>query len=105
MIPLRATWEEGPMGQINKTARLPNRIWHYMKRGRHSQRELARLLGYKSASNLSRWQSGTKLPTLDNAIGLAVALCTSVDALFPEHRRRWEDRINPRRGKILLKKK
>ncbi len=89
------------MGMNNKTVRLPNRIWHYMKRGRYSQRDISYLLGYKSASNLSRWQNGTKTPTLDNAIGLSVALCISVDALFPEHRRYWEDRVNRRRERLL----
>jgi len=82
------------------TARSPNRIWQAIKRSRYSQREVARLLGYRTASNISRWQNGSKLPTLAHAIGLSVALSTNVDALFPEIRRRWAERINPRREKI-----
>ncbi len=78
----------------------PNRIFRAIKRSRYTQRKVAKLLGYKSASNISRWQSGTKLPTLAHAIALSVALSTTVDALFPELRRSWAERINPRREKI-----
>jgi hypothetical protein len=54
---------------IHKRA-ITNRLWRYRKERQLSQRH-ARLLGHRTTAQVSRWESGAKIPTLDNALLLA----------------------------------
>ena len=52
---------------IHKRA-ITNRLWRYRKERQFSQRHIARLLGHRTTARVSRWESGAKIPTLDNAL-------------------------------------
>ena len=54
----------------------------------YTQREVARLLGYRSATHISAYERGKRLPSLETAIKLEVVLCAPVAFLFPDIRRR-----------------
>ena len=54
----------------------------------YTQREVARLLGYRSATHISDYERGRRLPSLETAIKLEVVLCAPVAFLFPDIRRR-----------------
>lgn len=46
------------------------------------RKKLVRLLGHRTDSQLSRWESGTRLPTVHNALLLAAILKVPVEHLF-----------------------
>jgi transcriptional regulator with XRE-family HTH domain len=61
-----------------------NRLWRYRKERQLSQQHIAHLLGHRTGAQVSRWESGEKVPTLDNALLLARILDTPVESLFAE---------------------
>ena len=62
---------------------LPNLLRKYRKVRGITQGDAARLLGL-SRSRVSRWEKGMCLPTLANAIRLAILYRVMVDALFDD---------------------
>ena len=66
----------------------------------YTQREVARLLGYRSATHISAYERGKRLPSLETAIKLEVVLCAPVAFLFPDIRRRALDGVRMERKKI-----
>ena len=62
---------------------LPNLLRKYRKVRGLQQGDAARLLGL-SRSRISRWEKGMCLPTLANAIKLAILYRVMVDALFDD---------------------
>lgn len=61
-----------------------NRLWRHRTEHQLSQRDIARLLGIKNSAQVSRWENGDKIPTLDNALMLSCILKTPVEVLFAE---------------------
>lgn len=47
-----------------------------------TQQEVADVVGLPRA-NVARWESGTQLPRVDNALKLAAALDSTVESLWP----------------------
>ena len=66
----------------------------------YTQREVARLLGYRSATHISDYERGKRLPSLETAIKLEVVLCAPVAFLFPDIRRRVLDGVRMERKRI-----
>ena len=64
-----------------------NRLWIHRKKMGYTQREVATLLGYRSATHISDYERGKRLPSLEAAIRLEVVLCAPVAFLFPDIRR------------------
>ena len=64
-----------------------NRLWIHRKKMGYTQREVAALLGYRSATHISSYERGERLPSLETAIKLEVVLCAPVAFLFPTMRR------------------
>ncbi len=64
--------------------RAVNRLWRWRTTQQLSQREIARLLGIKNSAQVSRWENGAKIPTLDSALMLACILKVPVEALFAD---------------------
>ena len=60
---------------------MPNRIREHRERAGLSQRALAELAGVDHAQ-VSRWESGGHMPSVDKARALARALEVSVEDLF-----------------------
>ena len=77
---------------IHKRA-IANRLWRYRKQRQFSQRQIARLLGHRTGAQVSRWESGEKIPTLDNALMLAHVLDTPVESLFADRAAELRTRI------------
>ena len=63
---------------------LGNRIWRYRKMHQLTQEQVGVLLGHKKASQVSRWENGEKLPTLENALMLGHVLKVPLEALFAD---------------------
>ncbi len=59
-----------------------NRIAHYRKKAGMSQTDLAHLLGI-GRSHVSSWETGRKVPRVDTAQKIALALTCTLDDLFP----------------------
>ncbi len=55
----------------------------YRRRMRFSTRHVARLLGDKDISRLSKYERGQRLPDLRNAFRLSIILRVPVEFLFP----------------------
>ena len=63
---------------------MPNCLRKYRKAAGFKQKEVARILGLKNASVISRWENSICLPKLSSAFKLAVLYRTMVDALFKD---------------------
>ena len=61
---------------------LPNQIRRYRKKHNLRLREVAQLVGLTSASHLSHWEKGRKLPKLKNALKLSAIIQCPVEILF-----------------------
>ena len=55
-----------PFQSVNE--RCANCLWRYRTERQLSQQYIARLLGHRTGAQVSRWESGEKVPTLDNAL-------------------------------------
>ena len=61
---------------------IPNCLRKYRKARGLNQKDVAKVLGLKSASLISRWEKGICLPSPINLFRLAALYRTLVDALF-----------------------
>ena len=61
---------------------LPNCLRRYMRAAGFKQKDVACILGLKSASMISRWENGLCLPKLQSLFKLAILYRTMVDTLF-----------------------
>jgi len=78
--------------------RIPNSLRKYRKAAGLKQKEVAKLLGLKNTSMLSRWERGVCLPKLPNIFKLALLYRTMVDALFMELRTSLKEEIRKKRN-------
>ena len=83
---------------------IPNCLRKYRKAKGLQQKEVARILGFKSASIVSRWENGTCLPSVTNAFKLAVVYRVMVDALFIDMRGAISREMRTREEKFLTPK-
>ncbi len=65
----------------------------------YTQKELAQLLDVPK-SNLSRWENGSRVPSVYYAIGISVALHRLVDEIFSDYRNVWIDKMRERRPRL-----
>ena len=63
--------------------RLPNDIWRYRKRHGLSQDDVACFLGSHDGSSVSRFEQGTREPSLRAALAYQVIFGVPVHELFP----------------------
>jgi transcriptional regulator with XRE-family HTH domain len=69
-----------------RVSTIQNRLWiARMKRGM-PRKKLAALLGHKTTSQLCRWEDGSQLPNLCNALLLSHFLQMPVEFLFKDLR-------------------
>jgi transcriptional regulator with XRE-family HTH domain len=61
-----------------------NKVTIYRRRMGFSQRRVARLLGFRDSSMLSRYEHGQSLPSLGIAFRLSIVLRVPVEFLFPK---------------------
>lgn len=80
---------------------IPNHLRKHRKTRGLKQKDVAKILGLKSASSISRWERGLCLPKLTNIFKLAVLYRTMADALFIDLRRLLQDDILKKEEKGL----
>jgi transcriptional regulator with XRE-family HTH domain len=72
---------------------IPNSLRRFRKVRGLKQKEVARILGVKSASMISRWENGASLPSTENVFRLAVIYRTMADALYMDYISRLKGEI------------
>ena len=60
-----------------------NSLFIYRRRMGFSQKHVARLLGFRDTSMLSRYEHGRSLPPLPVALSLGIVLRVPIEFLFP----------------------
>jgi transcriptional regulator with XRE-family HTH domain len=65
---------------------IKNRLWISRKKRGMPRKQLAALLGHKSTSQLCRWEEGSQLPNLCNALLLSHFLQMPIEFLFRDLR-------------------
>lgn len=61
---------------------IPNALRKYRRIRGLSQKDVAKILGFKTASRISRWENGDSFPNLVNAVRLAALYRNMVDGIF-----------------------
>lgn len=87
------------------SSNIPNLLRKYRRINNYKQKEVACLLGLKSASPISSWESGRCTPNLVNAILLSLLYKTMVDTLFPDLRTSLLDRLQKMANHCLCEDK
>jgi len=82
---------------------IPNSLKRYRKARGLQQKDVANVLGLKSASMISRWEKGLCLPNTRNLFRLAILYRTMSDALFLDLIKQMKNDIQKREQKILMK--
>jgi transcriptional regulator with XRE-family HTH domain len=67
------------------TKRIPNSLKLYRRRRGLKQTDVARILGIRNASMISRWEKGLAIPKYENIRTLALIYRTSSDALYADY--------------------
>lgn len=62
-----------------------NRLWQARHKRGLEQKQVAYLLGHKTINQISRYENGTKTPSLRTALKLELILHMPVSDLFPDH--------------------
>ncbi|OHB04854.1 MAG: hypothetical protein A3B16_01440 [Candidatus Zambryskibacteria bacterium RIFCSPLOWO2_01_FULL_45_43] len=86
-------------GSLEREPIIKNRLRYCRMAISLSQKDLAFLMGLP-ASEISRWERGKRIPSVYNAIGLAVAAQRLVEDVFFDYRGEWQERIK-KRAKLL----
>ena len=81
--------------------RIPNTLRKYRRSMGLKQQDVAKLLGIKSSSRISRWEKGEGIPNLVNALKLCILYRTMVDSLFIDLIRSLREEMREREGKYL----
>jgi len=84
-----------------KSKNIPNCLRRHRKARGLRQKDVAKVLGLKSASMISRWEKGVCLPNTINLFKLAVLYRTMSDALFIDLIRELRSEIQKREEKVL----
>jgi transcriptional regulator with XRE-family HTH domain len=84
-----------------KGKRIPNSLKKYRKRAGLKQKEVAKIIGLKSSSLISRWERGICFPKPLNMFKLAILYQTMVDALFYDVRRTLIEEIKESKRNVM----
>lgn len=87
-----------------KHKKIRNSLRKYRRARGLTQKDVARILGLKGTSMISRWENGFCVPELSNIFKLASLYCTMADGLFIDLRRSLKDDILKREENILRDK-
>ena len=84
-----------------KPKTIPNSLKRYRKARGLQQKEVAKILGLRSASMISRWENGICLPSALNLFRSAVVYRTMVDALYMDLVRASRAHLHKREKRVL----
>lgn len=88
----------------NARKKYPNRLWlHRMMLG-FTQVEVAKQLGVKRTSMISRWEIGTQLPSVENILKLSILYKTLVNELYHELLKEYQLELFPEEKKFKRNK-
>ena len=79
---------------------MQNNLWTYRKKMGFSQKRVAHFLGFKGTNTLSRYEHGSKLPNLVNALKLEIVYRTPVAFLFADLYEQLKKEIKGREMKL-----
>ena len=83
---------------------IPNCLRRYRKARGLKQRDVAKVLGLKSASMISRWENGLCMPNTLNLFRLASLYRTMADALFIDLLRALRNDLQKKEERVLRTK-
>ena len=86
-----------------KEKNISNCLKRYRKARGLQQKDVAKVLGLKSASMISRWEKGLCLPNTRNLFKLAILYRTMSDALFIDLIKQMRNEIQKREQRVLRK--
>ncbi|MEM2991374.1 MAG: helix-turn-helix transcriptional regulator [Halobacteria archaeon] len=81
----------------------PNHLRRYRKARGLKQKDVAKILGFKSASMISRWEKGVCLPNTLNLLKLAALYRTMADALYVDLLRTIKGDLRQKEERVLKK--
>ncbi|SRR6266576_283108 len=76
-----------------------NKLWISRKHIGLGQKSVARLLGHKSRSVISGYETGKLLPSLATALKLAVVYNRPITELYPDLYRRMQEEVGVAKAK------
>ncbi len=79
-----------------------NRLWIARKKVGLGQKSVARLLGHKSTSPISEYETGRLLPNLRTALKLAVIYQTPLPDLYTPLQRQIEEEVEAMRKRLPM---
>ena len=79
-----------------------NQLKRVRRRAGYTQGELAKLIGHKTTSHISRYENGLKLPNLTTALKLCSAIGSLVDVAFGDLQEQISKEIKLRKEKYNL---
>jgi transcriptional regulator with XRE-family HTH domain len=82
---------------------IPNCLRKYRRISRLKQKQVAKILGYKTANRISRWEKGYCLPSVVNLLKLSILFRTMPDTLFLDLTRKLREVIREQEEKVLGK--
>jgi transcriptional regulator with XRE-family HTH domain len=74
----------------------PNHLWLARKRFGYKQKQVAALLGYKTIQQMSRHETGLRMPSLKTVLKFSIIYKLPVRVLFPVYYRECLDELNNR---------
>jgi len=74
----------------------PNHLRKHRKMYGFKQKEIAKVLGIRNTSTISRWEKGLYLPSSDNLFKLAGIYGVLIDTLFPHQARTRREEMRSR---------
>jgi len=80
------------------SARQSNRLWIARRSVGLGQKNVARLLGHKSTSTISEYETGRLLPSLPTALRLAVVYDRPITDLYPDLYRTIQEEVQMVKG-------
>lgn len=78
----------------------PNHIRRFRQQRNLRLRDVARLAGIRDAPHISQWESGKRIPSLENALKLSAILGCPIEVLFSDHFRVIRDDVLERRNRF-----
>ena len=82
----------------------PNNLRKYRHINGYEQKEVAFLLGLRSAGRISEWENGISKPSMDNLMQLSIIYRTLPDELYYDLRQEFLKDF-AKRQKLLLEKR
>jgi transcriptional regulator with XRE-family HTH domain len=69
---------------LRQHKKIPNALRYYRERQHLKLYEVAQFIGLSSASHISHWEKGRKLPSLRNVLKLSIILNVQTSSLYFE---------------------